>query len=118
MGRMIDSDKLLISLYNFCRHCHETTHGFGYDPEPCHNDLCPMKFVVGEIGRMQIEQKQHDTTDCINKSTVSINKQNGSLSNTYANDNTDTANRRCKNCGSYWHSRYCCICGAETEEVE
>ena len=118
MGRMIDSDELLINLYRFCRRCRETIHGVEYDPEPCHNDLCPMMFVVSEISSMQIKQEQQNTTDRISKSTVSINKQNGLLSTTYANDNKDTANRRCKNCGSYWHSRYCCICGAETEEVK
>ena len=98
MGTKIDSDTLLFSIYRFCRRCNEMAHGVGYDSEPCHNDLCPMKFVVNEIGEMQVKERVTETNN---------------------NEQGTSSKRRCPSCGSYWLSaEYCCNCGAKTVENE
>lgn len=117
MGTKIDSDALLFSIYRFCRRCNETTHGVGYDHEPCHNDLCPMKFVAEEIGAMQVKERVAEKTKNTICSAVSINNQNGMISTKSNNEQRTSSKRRCPNCGSYWLSaEYCCACGERTVE--
>lgn len=120
MGIKIDSDTLLFRIYRFCRRCNETTHGIGYDHEPCHNDLCPMKYVVDEIGAMQINERLVNTKiDKLKNKSVSINKQNGAVSTNSNSEQRVSTKRRCPSCGSHWLSaEYCCNCGAKTVEEE
>jgi hypothetical protein len=117
MGTKIDSDALLFSIYRFCRRCTETTHGVGYDYEPCHNDLCPMKFVSDEIVKMQSDARLGETINNTVNAEVSINNQNGMVSTKSNNEQRTSSKRRCPSCGSHWLSaEYCCNCGARTVE--
>lgn len=117
MGIKIDSDTLLFRINSFCRRCNETTHGVVYDYEPCHNDLCPMKFVANEISAMQVKERAVETANNAVCAAVSINNQNGTISTKNNNEQRTSSKRRCPNCGSHWLSaEYCCNCGARTVE--
>ena len=119
MGTKIDSDTLLFRMYRFCRRCNETTHGVGYDSEPCHNDLCPMKFVANEIGEMQVKERIAETANNTVCAEVSINNQSGTISTKSNNEQRTSSKRRCPSCGSHWLSaEYCCSCGAKTVKEE